>query len=291
MGDNPPILPGFTMTSGVYNVMFMTANQFGSLPFKNYRMTRDLMDLILMLADFMGGNFENIKRELESELRAGEFDGSDGMATEQTTINIFDEPFFPRPKGHMRRMKISFFDQNNTTFEFSLAKKNTINTLKDLALDAVTSNVTNNLMIDKMEIPETLKMTLRKEFYNEWSRKRFPSYNITLLPFAEYLEAGGIDPRTLDWIMDEYMYRIDLTLQQLATGFLDLNFMKEIVWEPFFEEIARLGPVSLVPMFYLNLTLQELFRSLELATIMLLLSKLWSKINHWISQSLVPPRF
>ena len=49
------------------------------------------------------------------------------------------------------------------------------------------------------------------------------------------------------------------------------------------EEIARLGPVSLVPMLHLNLTLQELFQGLELATIMLLLSKLWSKINLWIS--------
>ena len=176
MDEYPPILPGFTMTHGVYDVMFMTANQCGSLPFRNYWMTTGLMDLILEVANFMGGNFENIKSELESELRAGEFDGSNGMETEQTTIIIFDEPFFPRPKGHMRKIKISFFDQYNTTVELSLARRNTIKTLKDLALNAVTSNVSDHLAINKMEIPETLKVTLKKELYNEWSRKQFPRY-------------------------------------------------------------------------------------------------------------------
>ena len=84
-----------------------------------------------------------------------------------------------------------------------MARKTAIKTLKDLALtlNAVTSNVTNHLLKSKMEIPETLKMTLRKEFYNKWSRNWFPSYNITLLHFAESLKARGFDTRTLDLII------------------------------------------------------------------------------------------
>ena len=161
----PPIVPGFTKTSGVYNVMFMKANnKFGNLPHDIYGTDKVwvLMNYILFYARFESGNFEKIKSGLEENLRFMNFYG---MATEQTTVNIIDEPFFPRPKGHMRKIKISFFDQDNTTFEFSLARKTDIKTLEDLALNADISNVTSNLMINKMEIPETLKMTLRTEFY------------------------------------------------------------------------------------------------------------------------------
>ena len=115
------------------------------------------MDVILELAEFEDGNFEKIKSELEYMLRY------EWGATEQTTVNIFDEPFFPRPKGHMRKIKI-LDNTNNTTFEFSLARRTNIKTLKGLALNIVISNLTNHLGINKMEIPETLKMTLKKDF-------------------------------------------------------------------------------------------------------------------------------
>ena len=240
--------------------MFMTANKFG---FDDY----PLMNIILELAVSNAGNFEKIESELKDMLRWPEELGGEVRAT----VKFFDESFFPKPKGHMRRIRISFLDQYPTIVDFSLAKKNTIKTLKDLALDAVISNVSNHLVINKMEIPETLKMTLKKEFYNEWSRKRFPSYNITLLPFADSLKAGGMETRTIEQIMDDYMARIELTLQQLAEGFPDLNAVKEIVfvWEQFFKEIARLRPVSqypcavvpLCPMRHLSQTLQELFHS------------------------------
>ena len=238
----------------MYNVMFMKADKFGNLPYDMDGVVLGLMDLIMCFARSEDGNFEKIKSRLEDNLR---FTKLYGLATEQTTVNIIDEPFFPRPKGHMRKIKISFLDQDNTTFEFSLARKTDIKTLKDLALNAVISNVSSNLMINKMEIPETLRMTLRTEFYNEWSRKRFPSYNITLLPFAEYLKAGGIDARSLDQIMDDYMHKIEMTQQMLSTGFPDLNAKMEIVWKQFYQEIARrLRSPGLMD--HLNQTLHEL---------------------------------
>ena len=249
---DPPIVPGLTKTSGVYNVMFMKANnKFGNLPHDIYGTDKVwvLMNYVLFYARFESGNFEKIKSGLEDNFRFVNFYG---MATHQTTVNIIDEPFFPRPKGHMRKIKISFFDQQSkiyTIFEFSLARKTDIKTLEDLALNAVISNVTSHLMINKMEIPETLKMTLRTEFYNEWSRKRFPSYNITLSPFAESLKASGIDARTLDQIMDDYMHRIEMTQR---FGY------KKIDWEKFVQEIARLHSVSPGPLCHLQKTISIL---------------------------------
>merc|ERR1740123_3005507 len=137
------------------------------------------------MANRAGDNFDKVQSKVEDRFRSGKimFDASD-----QTRVNIFNEPFFPRPKGHMQRIKISLLDSNNITFEFSLARRNTLKTLKDIALNAVISNVRSRLLMKKMEVPETLKMTLRKEFYNDWARKRFPSYNITVSPHAESLK-------------------------------------------------------------------------------------------------------
>ena len=145
--------------------------------------------------------------------------------------------------------------------EFSLAKRNAVQTLQDLAINNIIKNVKSHRqrvnVINKMEIPETLKMELRKEFYNEWSRRRFPSYNITLLPFAESLKSGGIDVKTLDLIMDEYMNKIEMTQQMLSTGFPDLNAKMEIIWKQFYQEIARrLRSPGLMD--HLNQTLHEL---------------------------------
>ena len=249
---------GFTKTLGSYDVMIMTA----MTPYGCDFYPKPLMDMILELADLEDGDFEKIKSPLEKYLNL-EVCGT----AEHATVNIFDEPFFPRPKGHMRKIKISFFkrvkrqtsklnDLYITTVEFSLARRNAIKTLKDLALDAVISNVTSHLMINKMEIPETLKMTLRKEFYNEFSRKRFPSYNITLLPFAESLKAGGLDVKTIDEIMDDYMFRIELTRRKLATGSPDPSALKDFVWKQFFQAIARLRSPGLMD--HLNQTLHEL---------------------------------
>lgn len=86
------------------------------------------------------------------------------------------------------RIAISLYDRHNTTVEFCLGRRNVVKTLKDLSLNAVTTNVKNGLQINKMDVPETLKMTLRKEFYNSWARKRFPSYSIYMLPYKEAMK-------------------------------------------------------------------------------------------------------
>ena len=255
----------------MYHVMFMKAYHYKRLPYNNMGRVKRLMDSILSFAEFESANFENIKRKLEDMLSVTKFYG---MATEKTKVNIIDEPFFPRPKGHMRKFKISFFDHKYTTFEFCLARRNAIKTLMDLALNAVTSNVTNHLLINKMEVPETLKMTLREEFYNEWARKRFPSYNITLVPFAESLKARGIDTRTLDLIMDDYMSRIELTLW---VGY------KEIDWEELVQETARLDYVSHVgPMHHLRQTIFILKNTAAVETV---------EQDLPLDLSLGPPRF
>ena len=153
--------------------------------------------------------------------------------------------------------------------EFSLAKRNAVQTLQDLAINNIIKNVKSHRqrvnVINKMEIPETLKMELRKEFYNEWSRRRFPSYNITLLPFAESLKSAGIDVKTLDLIMDEYMYRIELTRKHWATGFPDKKAKKVFiwnVWKPFVQKIDRLGSPG--PLHHLTQTLREFIKSPQL---------------------------
>ena len=262
---NNPFLPGFTQTSGLFNVVFMKANPhtFGFNPYP-------LMDIILELAGIEDGDFETIRSGLEEYLN----EDVSGTA-EHATATISDEPFFPRTMGHMKKIKISLkggqypiFNQYNMIVEFSLTKRNAVQTLQDLAMNTIFSNVTNHRMINKMEIPETLKMTLRKEFYNEWSRRRFPSYNITLLPFAESLNARGIDVKTLDLIMDEYMYRIELTRKQLATGFLDKKAKKVFiwnVWRPFVQKIDRLG--SPAPLHHLKQTINEFVKSPKLVRV------------------------
>ena len=166
--------------------MFMTANQFGldARDMEKEADWRAVMKMILSEADAAGDDFDKMRSEVRDRL----------METLSLTniikpsINIFDEPYFPRPKGHMKRIAISLYDRHNTTIEFSLARRNSLKTLKDLALDVVTTNVKNGLQINNMEVPETLKMTLRKEFYNSWARKRFPSYNIYLLPHNEAMK-------------------------------------------------------------------------------------------------------
>ena len=63
------------------------------------------MKIVMKVAEYKDGNFEKIKIELEDILR---YECQWGRAAEQTTVNIFDESFLPRPKGHIQKIKISF---------------------------------------------------------------------------------------------------------------------------------------------------------------------------------------
>ena len=94
----------------------------------------------------------------------------------QKRVDIFDEPFSPRPKGHMWRILIPF-DRFTYPIEFRLVRRNTLKTLKDLTLNAITSNVRNGLQIDKLEleVPDTLKMSMKQDCY---ARKQFQNSNL-----------------------------------------------------------------------------------------------------------------
>ena len=101
-------------------------------------------------------------------------------------INIYDEPFFPGQKGH-KRILIHLKFRSDHCIEFSLSRRNTVKTLKDLALKAVSSNVSHSGRINNMDIPETLKMSLMQDFHNDWidwARKEFPRKTYWL-PYAE----------------------------------------------------------------------------------------------------------
>ena len=81
--DDPPspILPGFTITYGEYQVMFMRSNQeIGSIygDVNGISRVKVLMDIILAMAEIDEGNFEDIRREVELDLRE---EGFYGMAT------------------------------------------------------------------------------------------------------------------------------------------------------------------------------------------------------------------
>ena len=102
------------------------------------------------------------------------------MPLHQFRINIYDEPFFPGQKGHMR-IVIDFGHSKNSIFEFSLSRRNTVKKLKDLALRAVSRNVSHiRERINKMEIPDipdTFKMLLmldRHNYWINWAREKFP---------------------------------------------------------------------------------------------------------------------
>ena len=66
-------------------------------------------------------------------------------------------------------------EHSNGHIEFRLVKRNALNTLKDIALNAITRNVENGKQIDKMEleIPDTIKMEMKQDCF---ARKQFPMF-------------------------------------------------------------------------------------------------------------------
>ena len=105
----------------------------------------------------------------------------------EAEVGIYDESF-PRPKGNMRRVKISLNDQNSTTAEFCIKKRNAMQSLRDLCLGVLAEKINDNLSINDMEIPETLKSSLRHEYCNSWATKSFPRLSITMVPYKEAMK-------------------------------------------------------------------------------------------------------
>ena len=91
--------------------------------------------------------------------------------------------------SHMRRVKISINDINNTTAEFCLKKLNTMKTLRDLCLGVIAEKVNDGLTINHMDIPWTLRNSLRNEFYyNCWASRRFPRGSINGMPYKQAMK-------------------------------------------------------------------------------------------------------
>ena len=177
-----------TMTTDEYEVMFQA--DIGI----NIETLRKIMNTILNVADAAGDHFD--KDKMISDLIKKIMETCKSKKIEksiQKRVNVFDEPFSPRPKGHMWRIIIPNIDYPRGSIEFRLVKRHALKTLRDLALNAITRNVENGKQIDKMEleIPDTIKMSMKQDCF---ARKQFPQfepYEISLtkkLQFSEILK-------------------------------------------------------------------------------------------------------
>ena len=177
-----------TMTTDEYEVMFQA--DIGI----NIETLRKIMNTILNVADAAGDHFD--KDKMRSDLIKKIMETCKSKKIEksiQKRVNVFDEPFSPRPKGHMWRIIIPNIDYPRGSIEFRLVKRHALKTLRDLALNAITRNVENGKQIDKMEleIPNTIKMSMKQDCF---ARKQFPQfepYEISLtkkLQFSEILK-------------------------------------------------------------------------------------------------------
>ena len=176
-----------TMTTDEYEVMFQA-----DIGIK-IEILRKIMNTILNVADAAGDHFD--KDKMRSDLIKKMMETCKCKKDEesiQKRVNVFDEPFSPRPKGQMWRIIIPI-DYPHGNIEFRLVKRHALKTLRDLALNAITSNVENGKQIDKMdlEIPDTIKMSMKQDCF---ARKQFPKfepYEISLtkkLQFSEILK-------------------------------------------------------------------------------------------------------
>ena len=172
------------MTTDKYKLIFE--------PLKGIKMEilKKIMNFILNVADTAVDNFD--KDKMRGELIKKIMEKCKCKKDEesiQKRVNVFDEPFSPRPKGHMWRIKIPI-DYPHGNIEFRLVKRHTLKTLRDLALNAITSNVENGKQIDKMEleIPDTIKMSMKQDSF---ARKQFPKfepYEISLTKKQQFSE-------------------------------------------------------------------------------------------------------
>ena len=185
----PGVLETEDMTTDKYKLIFKPTSKSIKI-----EILKKFMNIILNVADTAGDNFD--KDKMRSELIKKIMETCKCKKIEesiQKNVNVFDEPFSPRPEGHMWRIIIPYciveihtndnHGHSKGNIEFRLVKRNALNTLKDLALNAITSNVENGKQIDKMdlEIPDTIKMSMKQDCF---ARKQFPKFE----PYAISLE-------------------------------------------------------------------------------------------------------
>ena len=175
--------------SSRFSLKFVSGHQFGVgdryVVVENEANWRGVMKRVLHAFDKnFDNNVDQIKNELIRILTESIKARVEADVMVEVEIDIYDESF-PRPKGHMRRVKISMNDENSSTAEFCIKKRNCMKTLRDLCLGVLAENINDNLSINNLEIPETLRSSLRHEWVTKWATKRFPSHNIVMLPTKE----------------------------------------------------------------------------------------------------------
>ena len=186
--------PGFTLRSAKFSLMFMTGHQsgLGARDVEHGANWRGVMRIILTAFEEHPDNVEKIKadviKKLSESINQKLSESINLMNDFKVTVGIYNESFFPRPKGHMKRVKISMNDINNTTAEFFLKKLKTMKTLRDHCLGVIAEKVNDGLTINHMDIPVTLRNSLRNEFYDSWARRRFPWFNINMMPYKEAMK-------------------------------------------------------------------------------------------------------
>ena len=175
--------PGFTMKSEKYSLKFMSSCSFGVdvAQIDELGDWRCFMRMVLREAENSQDDMDTLKTELGEKIR----EKIVMTSPFSPLISVYDEPYFPRPRGQMKRIKIEMADRFNTSVELCLIKITSMASLRDLCIGAVSGNIKNGLDINRIEVPETLREKVRKEYYNQWCCKRFPSYNIHVLPLKE----------------------------------------------------------------------------------------------------------
>ena len=178
--------PGFTMVAENYKLKFMSACSLGleEAELSELGDWRCFMRMVLRQAEQSQGDMLVLKTGLIEKIR----EKMVLLSPHSPLVSLYDEPYFPRPRGQMRRVKIELLDRYNTTVELCLIKISSMASLLDLAIGAVSNRMNNGLDINGMELPDSLKEKLRKEYYNRWCCKRFPSYNIHLLPYKDAIK-------------------------------------------------------------------------------------------------------
>ena len=181
--------------SGKYACQFIPAKP--SATAETDRLVNSPIKIILKVVDDTGDNFEQIEINLRETLKKIVRMRINGESSDKIiSTNVYDEPFFPRQKG-AKRIVISV-EPPYETYEFRLVRVNTFEdkTLKNLALKAVTDKLTTKLpknvrLINKMDIPETLKVSLIQDSLNgiiTRAMKQFPKKTYWL-PYAESLKS------------------------------------------------------------------------------------------------------
>ena len=99
-------------------------------------------------------------------------------------LEVTDDFFFPGPRGHMKRVKLSMQNRSSLSVDFCILRRNIMKSLRDICLDVVAEEVEDGMGINSLEIPLTLVASLRRS----WVAKAFNRNSINMLPQNEAMK-------------------------------------------------------------------------------------------------------